>query len=143
MGILLAAVSLFAQAFGGTWTCHSQGFEVPWVIAPAPAAAWTTVRWSNQTNANGGIAYVGYIAPTRQWVYEDFHYDGSYAMNTSPGPRNATWTWTGTYYLGQRTMHGKVLWKLSSPDRIDRTFIVTANGVSKPSGGDYCTKTTR
>ena len=139
---VLAVVSLFAQAFGGMWTCHSNGADVPWVIAPAPGSAWTTVRWSNQSNADGGIAYVGYVEPNKQWVYEDFHYDGSYAVNTSEGPHDNQWSWSGTYYLGQRTMHGQVIWKLASPARIERTFIVVDNGKATPSGADYCTKTT-
>ena len=134
------ALSLFAQAFSGTWTCHDGGFDVPWVIGGAPGASWTTVRWADQQSARGGIAYVGYIAPQKQWVYEDFHYDGSYSMNTSPGPADDTWTWSGTYYMGAQTLHGKVLWKLSSPQRIDRTFERSDGGKTTPTGSDYCTK---
>ena len=139
VAVLLGALSLFAQAFSGTWTCHSRGAEIPWVIAPAPGSAWTTVRWADQTSERGGTAYVGYIPAQKQWIYEDFHYDGSYAINSSPGPQNNVWTWTGTYYLTDQTMHGQVLWQLTSANRIDRTFKATING--KPqSSGDYCTK---
>ena len=140
LALIVAVINLFAQAFAGTWTCHSNGAEVPWAISSAPGSAWATVRWSNQTNADGGIAYVGYVEPNKQWIYEDFHYDGSYAVNTSSGPSDDTWTWQGTYYLGQRVMHGVVIWKRSSPERIDRTFEVLANGKATPTGGDYCTK---
>ena len=140
LAVFFAVISLFAQAFGGTWTCHSGGYTVPWVIAPAPAQAWTTVRWASQSSAQGGIAYVGYVGASRHWIYEDFHYDGSYAVNTSGGPVDGTWTWQGTYYVGKRVMHGQVLWKRSSADRIDRTFVVLANGKTTPSGKDFCTK---
>ncbi len=137
---LSMAAGLFAQTFSGSWTCHSQGTDVPWSIAYAPGSNWTTVRWSDQSSDRGGIAYVGYIPALRHWIYEDFHYDGSYAVNTSDGPQNGTWTWEGTFYTGERTMHGRILWKLSSPARIDRTFMVLAGGKATPSGADYCTK---
>jgi len=138
---ILAAAGIFMQAFGGVWTCHSQGHDVPWTISSAPGSSWTTVRWAAQNSAEGGIAYVGRLDAPPHWIYEDFHYDGSYATNTSAGPSGGTWTWQGTYYLGNRVLHGQVLWKRSSPQRIDRTFMVIASGKATKTGADYCTKT--
>lgn len=140
LGLILAVMSLFAQAFAGAWTCHEQGTNVPWSISTAPGSAWTIVRWGSQTDAGGGIAFVGYVEPNQQWIYEDFHYDGSYATNTSSGPKDSVWTWAGTYYNGQAVMHGVVTWKLTGPTRIDRTFASVSNGKTTPSGADYCTK---
>lgn len=141
LSVILGVMGLFAQTFGGTWTCHSQGAGYPWIIASAPGGAWTSVRWANQTNADGGIAYVGYVEPNKQWIYEDFHYDGSYAINTSDGPHGNVWTWAGTYFNGQNTQHGQVVWKLSSATRIDRTFVQIVNGkAAPPAASDYCVK---
>lgn len=139
LAALSMAAGLFAQAFAGSWTCHSQGTNVAWSIDPAPGSAWTTVRWGDQTSSQGGIAYVGYVSAAHHWIYEDFHYDGSYATNTSGGPQHGWWTWQGTYYLGSRRMHGQVLWRRSSRMRIDRTFVVLANGKATPSAHDFCT----
>ena len=87
----------------------------------------------------GGIAYVGYIQPRKLWVYQDFHYDGSYSDNTAPNPQDNAWIWSGTYYLGNRTLHGRVIWKRAG-DRIDRTFQSRNGAVIKTLGRDYCTK---
>ncbi len=98
------------------------------------------MRWGDQSSARGGIAYVGYVEAKKQWIYEDFHYDGSYAVNASGGPKSNAWTWIGTFYTGNQIMHGAVVWKLTSPARIDRTFERRAARGFKPTGSDYCTK---
>lgn len=133
------------------WTCHStvpaspghpaRTFDTRWEIAPAPGNAWTIVRWGDQSSANGGVAYVGYIAPEHHWVYQDFHYDGSYAIQNSPGPNNGTWTWgPGTFYTATGALHGTVDWSLVSPTRIDRRFTQLIDGKPAHVGTDYCTK---
>jgi hypothetical protein len=124
IALVLASLSLFAQAFDGSWTCTG-GY--PWHIAPAPGSGWTVVQWGPRTAA-GGTAYVGYVPKQNQWIYEDFHGDGSYATNTSPGPVDGAWPWTGIYFTGSDTDHGTVIWQRTSAKRIDRTFKVSVNG---------------
>ncbi len=138
---LLASISLFAQAFSGTWTCYFQTHGTEWTITAAPGSAWTTVRWGDQSSANGGVAYVGFIPQMRAWVYRDFHYDGSYADVTSPGPSQNAWTWSGPYYAADRIMYGNITWTLTSPDRIERTFRKRDGDKLTPTGNDYCTRT--
>jgi hypothetical protein len=115
--ILAAAVAVnaFLNAFGGTWACtpHLTGVvSAPvstWTIAAAPRSSWVVVRWSART-ANG-TAFVGYLAPSGQWIYEDFHSDGSFSAITSSGPQNGTWTWDGTFTTPQRVTHGAIQWR--------------------------------
>lgn len=133
------ALSAFAQAFAGSWLCHSQGIVVPWEITPAPAAAWTTVRWGDQSGTGGGIAYVGYVPKAGHWIYRDFHYDGSYADITGTQTGNR-WRWTGPFYSGAREFHGDIVWTLTNSDRIDRTFRSLVNGKITPSGSDFCVR---
>lgn len=138
-GLILAAFTAFSAAFTGSWICHSQNALVPWEIAPAPGGAWTAVRWSDQTNDNGGIAYVGFQPKLGRWVYRDFHYDGSYADITGTQTGNQ-WRWTGPFYAGRRQFDGDILWTLSSPDRIDRVFRSVVNGKLTQTGSDYCVR---
>jgi len=135
MAVLLAALTLFAQTFSGTWTCTG---GTRWHIAPAPGVAWTTVEWGPRS-ADGGTAYVGYIPKLGEWLYEDFHGDGTYATNTSPGPRGGAWTWSGTYYLAHTVLHGSVIWRRTNAGRIDRTFESKVNGVLHDAH-DACTR---
>lgn len=116
--MLIAAVvaaNAFLSAFGGTWACtpHLPGNAVApastWTIAPARQSAWAVVRWS--ARGGNGTAFVGYLAPDQSWIYEDFHSDGSFATNTSPGPQNGIWTWSGTFTTPQRVQHGAVQWR--------------------------------
>lgn len=116
--ILLAAavaVNAFLSAFAGTWTCTPHlpgGVRAPgstWTIAAAPKSTWAVVQWSSR-GANG-TAYVGYLAPDAQWLYEDFHSDGSFATNTSSGPQDGVWTWNGTFTSPQRVQHGAIVWR--------------------------------
>jgi hypothetical protein len=116
--ILAAAVAVnaFLSAFGGTWACmpHVPGVvSAPvstWTIAAAPRSSWVVVHWSTRAG-NGGTAFVGYLAPNGQWIYDDFHGDGSFSANTSSGPQNGTWTWDGTFTTPQRETHGAVQWR--------------------------------
>jgi len=109
------AANAFLSAFGGTWTCtpHLPGVtSAPastWTIAAEPDSAWIVVHWSARRAA--GTAYVGYLAPDAQWIYEDFHNDGSFGTNTSSGPQGNVWTWTGTFTSPQRVQHGAVQWR--------------------------------
>lgn len=116
--ILLAAavaVNAFLSAFAGTWTCTPHlpnGTTAPastWTIAAAPRSSWAVVHWSSR--GGNGTAYVGYLAPNAQWIYEDFHSDGSFATNTSNGPDGGVWTWSGTFTTPQRVQHGAIQWR--------------------------------
>ncbi len=115
--LVLAAVAVnaFLSAFGGTWACtpHLPGVvSAPvstWTIAAEPKSSWVVVRWS--TRGEHGTAFVGYIAPESQWIYQDFHSDGSFSSNTSPGPQSGVWTWSGTFTSPQREQHGAIQWR--------------------------------
>jgi hypothetical protein len=116
MLVLAAAVSsAFLSMFGGAWACtpHVPGVvSAPvsaWTIAAAPSSAWTTVHWS--ARGASGTAFVGYVAPEKTWIYEDFHSDGALSQNTAAAPQNGVWTWIGTYTTPQRVTHGAVQWK--------------------------------
>ena len=140
MTLLLAAISAFAQAFSGSWICHSgPNLLVPWVISQAPGEKWATVRWGDQTSDRGGVAYVAYVPALQHWVYRDFHYDGAYADLTGTNTGTA-WHWTGPYYAGNDILNGDIIWTLTSHDRIDRTFRSLQNGKLTPSGSDYCVR---
>ena len=111
----MVAANAFLSAFGGTWQCtpHLPGVTVApvsiWRIAPEPNSSWAVVRWSSR--GEHGTAFVGYIVPDQQWLYEDFHSDGSFASNTTSGPQNGTWTWSGTFTTPQRIQHGAIQWR--------------------------------
>lgn len=152
VGVLLAAVSLFAQMFGGTWTCHvavparagqpARSFTSAWSIQPAPGDNWTIVRWGPQGNSDGGVAYVGHVPSENDWAYRDFHYDGTYATTTSSGPdKNGVWTWAGgSYFTSRGILHGTITWKATSASRIDRAYYSESGGKLTQTGSDYCTK---
>jgi hypothetical protein len=115
--LLLAAVAAnaFLSAFGGLWACtpHTPGVVAApvtqWSIAAAPRSSWVVMHWTSR--AANGTAFIGYLAPEQQWIYDDFHSDGSYSANTSSGPQNGTWTWEGTFTTPQRTLHGAIQWR--------------------------------
>lgn len=149
ISLMLMTVSLFAQQFSGTWLCtvhvppaHGRPafvFHSTWSIAPAPGKAWTVVRWGPRTS-QGGIAYVGYVPQEHEWVYEDFHYDGSYALSSSAGPHNGVWTWAGGgYYTARSVSRGVVTWKRTTPTRLNRSYARVINGKPVPQGTDSCT----
>jgi hypothetical protein len=116
--LVLAAVAAnaFLSAFGGTWACTPQLPGVAsaavsrWTIAPAPHSAWVVVHWSTRSQT-GGTAFVGYLQPDQQWIYDDFRSDGSFSANTSSGPQNGTWTWEGTFTTPERELHGAIQWR--------------------------------
>jgi hypothetical protein len=115
--ILAAAVAVnaFLSAFGGTWACtpHVPGVvSAPvstWTIAAAPHSSWVVLHWAGRT-ANG-TAFVGYLAPNAQWIYDDFHSDGSFSASTSSGPQNGTWTWDATFTTPERETHRAIQWR--------------------------------
>lgn len=115
--LVLAAVAVnaFLSAFGGTWACtpHVPGVVTApasrWSIARVPNSTWVAVHWA--ARSENGTAFVGYLAPDQQWIYDDFHSDGSFGANTSSGPQNGTWIWTGTFTTPQRELHGAIAWR--------------------------------
>jgi len=115
--LVLAAVAVnaFLSAFGGTWTCtlHTPaGVPAPvstWTIAAAPRSTWAVVRWTSRTE--NGTAFVGYLAPDQQWIFDDFQSNGTLSVSTSSGPQNGTWTWEGTFTTPQRVLHGASQWR--------------------------------
>jgi hypothetical protein len=115
--LVLAAVAMnaFLSTFGGTWTCTPQlpavasGPVSTWRIQADPNSSWTVVRWSSR--GYHSTAFVGYLTPTAQWLYEEFRSDGSFSSNTSSGPQNGTWTWTGTFTSPEREQHGAIQWR--------------------------------
>lgn len=143
MILTVLAANAFLQMFGGNWTCSG---SVPWSITAAPGGEWARVTWGDQHAKDGGIAYVGYLPQEKQWVYQDFHYDGSFALTTSKGPDGSSWTWAGGgYYTKDAVLHGMVVWRLASPSLIERTFtVLDAKGIPDPAHHpqtDRCTKT--
>jgi len=78
-------------------------------------------------------------AETQALAYEDFHGDGSYATNTSKGPRSGAWTWSGTYDTARSVTHGSVIWRRTNAGSIDRTFQYTVDGVPHEAH-DSCTR---
>jgi hypothetical protein len=114
LAVVLAG-NAFLSAFGGSWSCtpHIPGVVAAprsrWTIAQAPKSSWIVVRWSAR-DANG-TAFVGYLGHDQAWVYDDFHSDGSLTANTSPGPENGVWTWSGSLTSQQRLQHGAIQWR--------------------------------
>lgn len=145
LAVALAA-NAFLSAFAGSWTCglHSPGSHVPpthWRIAAVPGSSWTSVRWSANGHP-GGIAYVGYLAPDKSWIYEDFHDDGSYGTAGSPGPLNGTWTWSGAFTSSQRTLHGAAVWRRTNPVTIRMGFGRLVGTSFRETSYNECRRTT-
>lgn len=117
-------------------------YATEWSIGSTPGDKWAVVKWGAQDTANGGIAYVGYVPSQNDWAYQDFHYDGSFAVSTSAGPDKAdVWTWAGgAYYSPSGILHAVVTWKLASPERIERTFTRVNDGKPDAPAADYCVK---
>lgn len=109
------AANAFLSAFGGTFVCteHVLGGRPAavshWSIAAQPNSSWDVVHWAS--GRDSGTALVGYLAPNSQWLYEDFHADGSFGTSTSAGPQNGVWTWAGAYTTSQRVLHGAIQWR--------------------------------
>jgi hypothetical protein len=116
--LVLAAVAAnaFLSAFGGMWACTPQipgvvtASATQWSIAAAPRSSWVVVHWETRAH-DGGTAFVGYLPAEQQWIYDDFHTDGSFAANTSSGPQSGTWTWEGSFTTPDRVLHGAVQWR--------------------------------
>lgn len=108
------AANVFLSTFGGTWSCaaHVPGVAgappSAWTIAAVPNSQWVRVNWS--TRSERGTSMVGYVTLEKQWLYEDFHSDGSFSAYAAPAPSNGVWTWQGTYTNAQRTVHGASQW---------------------------------
>ena len=77
----------------------------------------------------------------KQWIYEDFHYDGGLALVTSPGLVNGRWTWTTSYFTpdGQK-FGGRIVYAIRSHGRFDRIFEAPDGGGWQRMGGDTCTR---
>jgi hypothetical protein len=150
--LLLAAANLFTQTFGGSWICHAtvaatsdhpaRSLSTVLNIEPAPGDKWTVLKWGAQDSTGGGIAYVGFVPSENNWAYQDFHYDGTYAISTSAGPdADGVWTWAGGgYYTTNGETHVTMKWKATSPSRIERQYFHDDAGKLAQFGSDYCTK---
>ena len=142
--MLLAAIatSAFLTAFGGTWSCAQQSAGVArarsttWTIEAAPHSTWTRVTFVSARDG-GGVGYVGYLPLGKTWIYEDFHDDGSFSTNASPGPVNGTWTWSGEYTTPARVVHYAVQWRRDG-DRIGRAFGRLIGASFRESSSDLC-----
>jgi hypothetical protein len=140
---IVLAANLFLAAFGGTWTCavtlpgNAHPVVTHWQMSAIRASTWTAVRW--QADATGGTAYVGYIAPDRHWVYQDFHDDGSYGASTSEGPHHGVWTWPGVFATSQRVLHGASQWRIVD-GRLRRGFGALVGTSFRESAHDTCTR---
>jgi len=113
--LAVVAANAFLSTFGGTWACtpHGPGVVTPsvsrWTIAAEPRSSWVVLHWSSRSK--NGTAFVGYLAADQQWIFEDFHSDGSFSSTTSDGPQNGVWTWNGTFTSPQRELHGAIQWR--------------------------------
>jgi hypothetical protein len=113
--LAVVAANAFLSTFGGTWACtpHVSGVVTPfvsrWTIAAAPRSSWVVLHWSSRRE--NGTAFVGYLAADQQWIFEDFHSDGSFSSTTSSGPQNGAWTWNGTFTSPERELHGAIQWR--------------------------------
>jgi hypothetical protein len=140
---MLAAVALnaFVAAFGGTWTCTLEtphGVRAPattWTIAAAPHGPWTRITYA--PGRGGGVAYIGYLPYEKVWVYQDFHDDGSYAANTSPGPERGDWTFEGAFVTAERMQHYAVRWRRDGAT-IRRSFGRLIGPSFRPLTTDVC-----
>lgn len=117
--LLVAAIvaNVFLRMFAGTFACtpHVPGVVgapvSTWTIAAVPKSTWSTVHWA--THSANGTAFVGYLPLEKQWIYEDFHSDGSLAENSAPAPANGVWTWSGALITPEHTVHGATQWQRS------------------------------
>jgi hypothetical protein len=115
MLVAAVAINAFLAAFGGTWTCTAtapgggHATLTRWTIAAVPHSSWARVSFERVDD--GGTAFVGYLPLTKTWLYEDFHDDGSFATNASPGPADGVWTFRGSYTTAQHLAHYAVQWR--------------------------------
>ena len=112
---IVLAANAFLSAFAGTWSCtpHVPGViaapATTWTIGAVPKSSWARVTWSAR-GANG-TAFVGYLPLQKQWIYDDYHSDGSTANYTAPAPVNNLWVWSGSYTTSARIVHGAAAWQ--------------------------------
>lgn len=134
-----AILALFLHTFGGSWMCTThapkttlspaQTYRSEWKISAAPGGIWSIVRWG-ALGKHGGIAYVRYLTHQKLWVYDDYHYDGTFYRDFSSGPSTAgDWRWFGTNdQVHVDSRQGPVTWRLISPVLFRQTYRETRNG---------------
>ena len=150
LGLIVLTMSLFATAFGGTWTCavhppttvkQPHVLYSTWRIAPAPGGRWTAVTWGTRAEP-GGLAYVGYDGARKLWIYDDYHFDGSFYRDFSTGPdRNGTWRWYGTadqWHLDRSD--GPVSWKRAGARAFIQTYRAMRAGKLRDFGYARCSR---
>jgi hypothetical protein len=126
--------------FMGTWSCHGTS----WKWAPlGPGSSWVRNVYGDAAHPDG-TAVMGYVGILHEYVYRDFHRDGSYADLVSPGLRHGRWSFSGPYYAAglAAPLQGLITYTIVSLHRYDRAFFTRKNGVLAPGGGDYCERTT-
>ncbi len=130
--------------FAGTWTCVHKADDgdqtSTWTFAQPDAGNWFRLSYGVH-GTTGGNAVVGYLPVLRQWVYDDYHADGSYARETSAGFQDGKWTWSGTYYppQGAASIDGRVDWVVRGHDNFEM-FFYPSRSSKAPSGSQSCTR---
>jgi hypothetical protein len=150
---LAAAADPMTSAFWfvGTWVCSGTepgangaapiSYHTVNAFSKAPGGRWLINRWGAQTDASGGVAYIGYVSALKQWDYDDYHYDGGLALVTSPGLEDGRWIWTGPYFTPDgHELHGRIVYAIRSHDRYDRIFEAPDGGGWQRLGGDSCAR---
>lgn len=146
--VLAATTSVatqFFDDFAGRWLCRSAHATSYWSIARPAGSAWTIVTWGADPNHAGGRAYVGWLAQKREYVYDDFHNDGSLAQLHAAAPSDHRYVWTGAYYAARARRadrSGRITWTLAPNGSIERRYARIVDARVVPQGNDTCTKTT-
>ncbi len=147
-GATFQPASLFFTAFGGSWSCAAHApaaktareriFRTPWIVARAPGGDWTTVRWNGN---RGGIAYVAYVRALKMWLYDDYHYDGSFYRDFSTGPdAKGIWRWYDSHdQLHADPNGGPIEWQRVSATSFRQTYWSKENGKRVYHGYSLCT----
>lgn len=144
--VLAATTSVAAQFFAdfaGTWICRSSHYTSYWSVASPAGNAWTIVTWGPDKSHVGGRAYVGWLPQKHQYVYDDFHNDGSLGRLHADAPIDHRYVWTGKYYAaGAKRVDrsGLITWKLAPSGTIERRFDRILDGRVIKQGNDTCTK---
>ena len=144
--VFAAATSLatqFFDDFGGTWNCANASYHSYWNIDSPDGNYWTIVSWGQDKDHIGGRAYVGYLPQTKQYVYNDFHNDGSFSQLHAAAPAGHRYEWTGSYYAAGAAAvdtSADITWELASNGTIERHFAQIVNGRRVERGSDTCTK---
>ncbi len=153
MQFLLApilAASTFAQAFLGIWDCAltipesatspQRTVQATWTFEQIAGTDWTRVTYASG-GQTGGFAIVGFLPQIGQWVYNDFHNDGSYAHLTAPNADN-TWRWSGDYFApdGSVQTGSTNTWTLDSPRNWRITVVHVSGKTEELRESGACTK---